>query len=234
MRLSVSQCALLSREGFLHLPAFADEDYTELLFSAIKLLIAHKSLRAFNTQAFYESHRAINYTFDNPHLSSETLSNFSFDLFLLAEQIIENPAFHMSLIQHNEAGRSHSIPWHQDLDWSVGPGVFYNFLFYPQDCDELLGGIRLVSGSHHKGPIEAGGSHDQLANEITIFPKAGDLVIVDGLTWHAVPVNRSKRDRVSFCIRYISGKLMGSAALNIGRYRTGSYNYAEQKDVSHA
>lgn len=234
MHLSASQRAFLRRDGYLLLPAYSDSESTDLILSSIKALIAHKSLRAFNTQAFYDAHRAVNNTFDNPHLSSESLAEFAVGLSVVAEQVIDKPKFHMSLIQHNESNKSHSIPWHQDLDCSVGSEVFYNFLFYPHDCDELLGGLRLVPGSHHEGPITTGGSHDELAGEITIYPKAGDLLIVDGLTYHAVPENRSKRDRTSFCIRYIAERIVGNAALNIGRYRTGSYNYAEQKDVHHA
>ncbi|WP_165569496.1 phytanoyl-CoA dioxygenase family protein [Corallincola luteus] len=224
----------IREQGYLHIPRYMDSDTTLEIYEAIREVVFQESLRAYNTPEFYKLHQAINFTFDNPHLNNEILRKFSESLSKVSNQIIGPSDFHMTLIQHNKSGLNHSIPWHQDIDSSAEPGNFYNFLFYPHDSNESIGGLRVVPKSHTAGPLSQGGSHDYLEGEITIFPKAGDLIIVDGLTFHAVSPNLSEQDRVSFCTRYISKELIGTKALDIGRYRTGSYDYAEKKDLDFA
>ncbi|MGR6874301.1 phytanoyl-CoA dioxygenase family protein [Pseudomonas sp. HK3] len=222
----------LRNEGYLVIHNYKNQATTLALFDAIKYVVLQES-QAYNTPEFYASHGAVNHTFDNPHLVNATLDKFSVDLNYIAQRMMPDAYFHMSLIQHNKCALSHSIPWHQDISYKVGAGKFYNFLFYPQTSNEAMGGLRLVPKSHLSGKLGLGGSHDALNGEIVLYPKAGDLVVVDGLTFHAVPVNQSQQDRYSYCTRYIDKNLVGSKALDIGHYRTGSYDYAKKESITH-
>ena len=232
MFLTDDELKFIRKEGFLVLNQFKEVKATLEILEAIKHVVVNET-QAHNTAEFYESHGAINFTFDNPHIMNSVLNDFSKEIKTTAEEIIPSVHFHMSLIQHNKAGLKHSIPWHQDISYTVGPGNFYNFLFYPQNSSKKMGGLRLVPKSHLLGKLSLGGSHDELNGEIIVYPKAGDLIIVDGLTFHAVPVNNAKQDRYSFCTRFISSKIVGSKALDIGHYRTGSYDYAKKESVNH-
>jgi ectoine hydroxylase-related dioxygenase (phytanoyl-CoA dioxygenase family) len=223
----------IRKEGFLVLSGYRPQKVTLEIFEALKSVVS-EGTQAYNTDDFYESHGAVNFTFDNPHLVNSVLHEFSKELKSIAEYLMSNSHFHMSLIQHNKSSLSHNIPWHQDISYTAGAGNFYNFLFYPQTADELMGGLKLVPKSHLSGKLTLGGGHDELIGEVMVYPKAGDLIIVDGLTFHAVPTNHSKQDRYSYCTRYISEKIVGSKALDIGHYRTGSYDYAKKESVDYA
>jgi hypothetical protein len=234
MTLQSHQIEFIRHYGYLHLGEYKTSTETDNIHRALLEITNQKQLQAFNRPEFYEKHKAVNITFDNPHQKNPILMDFATGLNVIADSILQQAFFHMSLIQHNQAKKNHSIPWHQDIDPQTGPGKFFNFLFYPHDCTEEMGGLRLVPQSHRFGALPAGGSHEKINGEITIYPEAGDLLIVDGLTFHAVPQNQSTQDRISFCSRFIEAEIANTPALNIGRYRTGSYNYAEQKDVEHA
>lgn len=225
----------LVEDGFLLIPNFVDSEIVEIIYQSAKSCVLDVEKRAYNKPLFYIKHKAINYTFDNPHLYNPILNLFSKGLIApVAHEVIDNPIFHMTLIQHNShhAKEKHGIPWHQDIDPIIGPGKFYNFLFYPHDCTEEVGGISVVPGSHKSGELSQGRSYEPIAGMESLYPKQGDLLIVDGCCFHYVPQNKSNVDRISFVTRYIAPDLYGSDYLRIGVYRTGKYDYDNQQDYN--
>lgn len=234
MEWTTDQTQQLHRDGFYHLSGWCSAEKAATLYRIIQQLTECTGRRAYNKPEFYTAHKAVNYTFDNPHAFSTELEEIAIGLSACSEKVLPQSIFHMTLIQHNSAGSSHSIPWHQDISADIGPGNFYNFIFYPHDCDHLRGGLRVVPGSHLLGKIPPGESLGHFDGEMTIYPQAGDLIIVDGLAFHAVSTNVSPHDRYSFVTRYISEKAKNSTSIAIGNYRTGSYDYVKQQDVEYA
>ncbi|MDO3388557.1 phytanoyl-CoA dioxygenase family protein [Gilvimarinus sp. SDUM040013] len=78
--------------------------------------------------------------------------------------------------------------WHQDCDPMEDSQKFnVNRLIYTADITDEIGGQTLViPGSHKRGTISVGAVDEDFADQITLKPRKGTLVLLHGHTWHRV------------------------------------------------
>jgi ectoine hydroxylase-related dioxygenase (phytanoyl-CoA dioxygenase family) len=196
-------------------------------------LLQREDLLCPRDEAFFARHHSNSYTFVDQHVQFAALANLAKDSRLrqIARSTLDPAAqMYMSLVQCNQGGQQQGIAWHQDIHPSLGAGNMLNCLLYPYATTKASGGLRLVPGSHLLGALPAGEPFAELPGEITVYPQAGDLLIVDALCFHCVPVNSSAQRRVSLNFRYKTAKQ--DARFSQGAYRTGLFDYATGQDLA--
>jgi ectoine hydroxylase-related dioxygenase (phytanoyl-CoA dioxygenase family) len=120
--------------------------------------------------------------------------------------------------------------WHQDCPPDNLEHFNVNRLFYTRDIKEEDGAIVVVPGSHRHGRIPTGGSQDPMPGEIHLTPKAGTLVLLNGLCYHRVTPNISKTPRISINFRAFAQGVPTNLC-NIGVYRNGAMDFVAGKAV---
>jgi hypothetical protein len=77
--------------------------------------------------------------------------------------------------------------WHQDCPPDDPQQFNLNRLVYTMDINDQVGGELIVMpGSHRRGKLPAGEVNEDFAEQLTLTPKKGTLVIIHGHTWHRV------------------------------------------------
>ena len=225
--------AQLQQNGFSHCPRFVPPTQLVSLRASIEDILLREDLLCPRDAAFFARHHSNSYTFVDQHLHFDAINELASDgrLAEIARHTLDQDAqMYMSLVQCNQGGQSQGIAWHQDIHPSLGAGNMLNCLIYPYATNATVGGLRLVPGSHLLGALPAGDPFGVLAGEMTIYPEAGDLLIVDALCFHCVPVNQSQDRRVSLNIRYKAAQQ--DARFAQGAYRTGVFDYASGQDLA--
>ncbi len=90
--------------------------------------------------------------------------------------------------------------WHQDCPPENAKQFNLNRLVYTMDIDDTVGGQVIVRpGSHRQGALSVGALHEDFADQVTLSPKKGTLVLIHGHTWHRVlPVKGAFRVSTNF------------------------------------
>jgi len=115
--------------------------------------------------------------------------------------------------------------WHQDCPPESPQHFNLNRLIYTHDIADGDGGeLVVVSGSHKRGALPPGDPHEELAEQIVVRPRAGDLVLVHGHTWHRVRAIGS-RSRVSVNLRAVPATTPDGIT-DICVYRTMRYRFS--------
>lgn len=108
------------------------------------------------------------------------------------------------------AGRSSTIPWHQDSAYwpldRVGLSVWTPTASVPANG----GCLKVLDGSHHDGPgapqdfLAGGGAGHDTDPRLTFLPvRRGQSVLLDGLTWHGSDPNTAERDRLAYLTLWV-------------------------------
>ncbi|TRW14572.1 phytanoyl-CoA dioxygenase family protein [Glacieibacterium frigidum] len=101
--------------------------------------------------------------------------------------------------------------WHRDR-YAIVPEtsdyvrpISINTIFYFQDMDDALGPLRVVPGSHRQGfAIDTPGRTVPRADEVLIYPRAGDVVVTHYLLVHSGTPNTSGQLRYFMSASYNS------------------------------
>ena len=90
--------------------------------------------------------------------------------------------------------------WHQDCPPEDFSKFNFNRLVYTRARSAADGGqVVVVPGSHRKGVLPAGDTHENLENQVVINPGVGSLLLLHGHTWHRVkPVRNKCRFSINF------------------------------------
>ena len=90
--------------------------------------------------------------------------------------------------------------WHQDCPPEDSSRFNLNRLVYTRTLSPGDGGlVVVVPGSHRKGMLPTGDTHEDLDNQLVISPRAGTLVLLHGHTWHRVtPIKSDFRFSTNF------------------------------------
>ncbi|MCR9253525.1 MAG: phytanoyl-CoA dioxygenase family protein [bacterium] len=90
--------------------------------------------------------------------------------------------------------------WHQDCPPENSKQFNLNRLVYTHDITPEIGGETIVlPGSHKMGELSAGEPHEDLKDQVTLYPKRGTLVILHGHSWHRVlPIKGEFRVSTNF------------------------------------
>lgn len=108
------------------------------------------------------------------------------------------------------AGRSSTIPWHQDnAYWPVDRAGLS--LWTADEAVSQNGGcLTVLDGSHRDGPAEpqdflspAKHEHDEDPRLLDLPVQKGDTVVLHGLTWHFSRPNVSNMDRLAYLSLWI-------------------------------
>lgn len=231
--LAVEQLETLSREGYLHLPAFFSAAHCEALLSETAAIMSEPMLESPRDEVFYARYGSDNVTFVDKHGHGALLGELADGprLRSLAEAILPAGAtFHMSLLQLSEPGRRQGIAWHQDVDPAVHPGALYNFLIYPEALTSDNGPLLVVPGTHDGRALPAGDPYGPLPGQRALVAGAGDLVIVHGTLFHCVPRNQTQRRRFSLNFRF-RDRRVDAGAMTVGVYRNGKFDYSKGAPV---
>ncbi|MGL1886275.1 MAG: phytanoyl-CoA dioxygenase family protein [Reichenbachiella sp.] len=77
--------------------------------------------------------------------------------------------------------------WHQDCPPEDHSQYNLNRLVYTHDITEQIGGeVIVMPRTHRGGPLSIGEPHEDIAGQVILKPKKGDVVILHGHTWHRV------------------------------------------------
>ncbi len=217
----------LHRDGFVLLRQFLDEGEHAQLAHGCRLLAGRVADRSPVDPVFQSEHGSTSHTFVNKHSLVAELNAIasSRKIEAVSAQIFGADAvFHMSLLQHNEAGRSQALAWHRDVAFRFGAMQMCNLLLYPLGTDRQRGGIRVVPGSHRTEHVAVTDSFAPVAGERELFPQPRDLLILDGACYHAVSANRSLEDRMAFNLRF-RHRQAPKEVTRYGEYPTGVVDY---------
>ncbi len=120
--------------------------------------------------------------------------------------------------------------WHQDCPVAE-PGYFnVNRLIYVEDVTPDNGSIVIVPKSHRMGLIPEGGPQESIPGEVSLLPKAGTLVLLNGLVYHRVTPNRSDAPRTSVNFRaYAKG--VPTDVCMVGVFRNGAFDFRANAPV---
>jgi 6-phospho-beta-glucosidase len=221
----------LADQGYVHVPGFVTGERLRSLQRELRELVSDASLMVPREGAehFFQKYQSTSYCYVDRHQHAPTLAALldSAELRALVTQLLgEDGVFHASLVQYHRAGEGQAIPWHQDIDAeALGAGKMFNFLLYPFDIDLESGALVVVPGSQGSTRLPLGEPHGALPGEVSMCPRAGDLVITDCTLFHKVNHNHSGRDRMSVNLRFRNRELNLKQA-SVGIYRNGRVNYA--------
>jgi ectoine hydroxylase-related dioxygenase (phytanoyl-CoA dioxygenase family) len=102
------------------------------------------------------------------------------------------------------------IPWHQDSAYWPLDRVGLSLWTPIDDVDDDGGCLEVLDGSHREGAKEpqdflvAGSPIDDRDPRIVRLPvRAGDTVVLNGLTWHRSGPNRGARDRLAYLTLWV-------------------------------
>ncbi|CAM2005496.1 phytanoyl-CoA dioxygenase family protein [Acanthopleuribacter pedis] len=126
--------------------------------------------------------------------------------------------------------QSRGQAWHQDCPPDVAEVFNLNRLVYTHDVDPRNGGqVVVVPGSHRRGVLPVGDGHEDLADQIVLAPRKGDLLLLHGHTWHRVtPV--ADQPRVSTNYRAVP-RGVPLDVTDICVYRTMRYQFSTNQVV---
>jgi ectoine hydroxylase-related dioxygenase (phytanoyl-CoA dioxygenase family) len=221
----------LLKEGVLHIPSFFKGEQLQRMQKDLRELVndQNKMVEREGSEHFFKKYQSTSYCFVNQFESYPTLNRLPQNPLIesiLGDLFAEGHDLLLTLVQHNIAGEGQAIPWHQDVHFDqVNAGQMYNVLIYPFDCSEESGALHYVPGSHTFGRLTKGEPHDDLPGQLSVAPKAGDLILCDCRVFHKVNHNHSNNDRVSINLRFRS-KYVADENTKIGVYRNGQVNYA--------
>jgi len=213
---------------------FVDDEALTELQAACRDIIRRDLGIAPQDLDFFQKHHTGNKTYVNPHLHSDVLARWvtSTAVRELMTRLLGKFALQVTLLQRTQAGSGQGIPWHQDIEPSLGPQRYYNLIIYPFGTAADAGGIKVVAGSHLHRRLPPGDPFGSLVGEALLVPGPGSLLIMDGCTFHCVPRNeRSGQDRVSFVMKFCRADVQHDPRLSIGVYRTGKFDYKAGHDV---
>ena len=120
--------------------------------------------------------------------------------------------------------------WHQDCPPDDKTQFNLNRLVYTMDITEEIGGQTIVvRGSHLKGLLPASDRDESYEDEVALWPRKGDLVLLHGHAWHRVqPV--TGRYRVSTNYRCVP-EGVNEEVTDICVYRDMRYQFSTSKVV---
>lgn len=221
----------LKNDGILHMPSFFKGEQLSAIQSQLNQLLQDESkmVERKGSEHFFQKYQSTSYCFVDQLAAFPALNALPGNVLIRAildGLLPEGSKLKQSLVQHHKAGEGQAIPWHQDVHFEqVPPGKMFNFLIYPFDITEDSGALHYVPGSHVQGRLPVGNPHDPLPGQLSLAPKAGDLIIGDCLLFHKVNHNHSGCDRVSINLRFQSSEVAPEDT-QIGVYRNGQVNYA--------
>lgn len=100
------------------------------------------------------------------------------------------------------------VPWHQDTGYARIDGDFLTFFVALEDIDATNGCLRMVPGSHRRGPLEhvPSGYHravaDPVGGPVVDVPlRRGDAVVFSALTVHASGGNAGDGTRRAWMVQ---------------------------------
>ncbi|MEH6636879.1 MAG: phytanoyl-CoA dioxygenase family protein [Halioglobus sp.] len=77
--------------------------------------------------------------------------------------------------------------WHQDCAPDDAAVFNVNRLVYTEDISPAIGGQTIViPGSHRRGELTVGPVDEDFADQVTLTPTKGTLIMLHGHTWHRV------------------------------------------------
>jgi len=120
--------------------------------------------------------------------------------------------------------------WHQDCPIGQIGHFNVNRLIYIDDVTLDNGAIVLVPGSHRMGVIPKGGPQESFDGEVILTPRAGTLVLLNGLIYHRVTPNHSASPRTSVNFRAFAAGIPTDVC-NIGVYRNGAFDFRTNTQV---
>ncbi|SHG87410.1 phytanoyl-CoA dioxygenase family protein [Ferrimonas marina] len=89
--------------------------------------------------------------------------------------------------------------WHQDCPPEDQAHFNLNRLVYTADITDAIGGYtQVVPGSHRRGELPAGPTDQDFADQVTLRPKRGTLVLLHGHTWHRVQPVQQHRSSTNY------------------------------------
>lgn len=123
--------------------------------------------------------------------------------------------------------------WHQDCPPEDSSRFNLNRLVYTRTLSRDDGGqVVVVPGSHRKGALPPGETHENLENQVVISPRVGSLVLLHGHTWHRVtPIKGDFRFSTNFraCPKGTPDNITDICVYRNMRYRFSTAEVIEER-----
>ncbi len=188
------------REGFVHLPAFFDAASMDHLNGLIENHFGQNPAFEHSDEFIEKSATEVVPWFPQ----REGVGDFDevendADFRAITQAILDDGwESQYCMVMFSKAGTSGQA-WHQDCP---PEGSFYNLnrLVYTSDIvDEIGGQVVVKPRSHKAGELTPGDPHGDMAGQVVLSPKKGDVLFLHGFCWHRVlPIKRRHRFSTNF------------------------------------